>query len=220
MLGRNTERAGMKNHLVVNSLGEVIDTETDKCVGLGISGSEAVRKHDPDLFYNPMLRKTWSGNYATYPKRYFAACDKAWRLEMYENLAYRDALWVFKVWELQKLNDAFCRVWGEHGRIWASVEFNNFHDKETIAWWRSLDKQVAKFADRQFLMGRFPHSDKKMPKGSKKWITGPNHGRMEKQVAVEMELFMGDTLTQVRAKRKYLMRFFKKFWKEKGVNVI
>lgn len=210
----------MRIPLVVNSLGEVINSRTDECVGNTINALDAIKVHDPELFYNPKLRKEWEKDYTKTGKRHWAACDKAWRLRMYENLPYKHALWVFKVWELQKLNDEFCRVWGQHGRIWASVEFSNFEDnRETREWWAAVNKQAAKFADRLFFLARFRHCDQKYDKDKKRYIAGPDHDRMRKQVAIEMELKMGDTITQVKAARKYIMRFFKQFWDKYGVQV-
>ena len=205
----------MKNHLVVNSLGEVIDTKTGESIAGSCDIQTALETYDPELAYDPKHKGRILTNTAL-DDRVTKACQQAIRADLYRK-AFKDAKWVEKVWELQELNDSFCRVWGRQGRIWASIEVINFVDLK--CWWKQLSAQCVRFADRMYIMDTCEHMDRCSKDKGKTWIEGKDHGRMERQIAIEMELFMDDTLTQVRAKRKYLKKFFWKFYEPCGVAV-
>jgi hypothetical protein len=110
------------------------------------------------------------------------------------------ALYKLHTRALHRLHTNLVRFSVRNGQLWASTEFIAFTD-DRAAWKRIRNcAQACGAAIRT--MTRHPHLDQWKHDGDAKWTTGPNHGRMEKQVELVLACRTFDEAK--RAKRLYM----------------
>lgn len=138
---------------------------------------------------------------------------------------------VNKVWEAQKLNDSRIRAAYFGGRLVVESEFIAFSDNTEM--WNRIAASAAAIDAKVDEMCEFPHLDHYCPGPNSKprpdarpsperagWFIGPDHGRMERQVA--LQLFLDDDFTpeQLTEARQKLSDATDTIWSDAGMALL
>ncbi len=139
---------------------------------------------------------------------------------------------VEKVWKLQEINDGTSRLWLSKGMGRIDTEFSAFKDE--TGFWNTLEKtakdigaEVAELYEGGHVDSYMPNDGKPTKEGDRPnpdrpgWFVGKNHGRIERQVALQATI-PHHCLTQetVRAVKKALERGMRHLWAHAGVGVM
>lgn len=158
-------------------------------------------------------------------KRWKSAIDQEWKRRYRLSLSAPQRRFVDRVLGLQqKYTNGRFRVYGQLHRGRATIvlvtEFLQFCDQ--AEFWRTLKSMAKKLLANFWVM----HTSEHLDKVTHNWgtpqarvVTGPNHGRLERQVELAWRL---DGLTQKQAHEQYLKarRGTQSLWRLSGVNVI
>ncbi len=187
-------KIGLPN-LVVNGLGEVIGK--DEVVAGSVNDGELTAR---------LGRRPTTEDF-----------DREFRRMAVARLTPIAAHRVLAVWRLQKHNNGRFRVWmARSGRVLLSTEFIGLIANKDL--WTKIDA-AAKELGRLDVMFEGRHLDKTSKDGGKTWITGPDHGKRERQVSIDILLpdYLSATLKRVRAKAE---RITQEVWDQAGVAVV
>ena len=202
-----TEQSGIKTEdIIINSLGEVfIAGNEDLCVGSVNISDDPTPQEVAKRFRRQLVDIGLDG----------------------EQIAL-----VEKVWKLQEINDAISRLWLNKGMGCIDTEFSAF--KDATDFWDTLEKtakdigvDVFELYEGEHVDSYMPNDGKPMKEGDKPnpdrpgWFVGRNHGRIERQVALQKAI-PHYCLTQetVHAVKKALERDTEHLWDLAGVGVM
>lgn len=134
-----------------------------------------------------------------------------------------EVAFVEKVWKFQSLNDGQMRIYGSVRNLKLVMEFQQFCDERD--WWKRLRTFARDHGYGWYVMSVDKHVDRYGKPilgkpGKYKWITGPNHGRMERQVEVYLHVQPDARLLDIRTMRLRMRKELDLFWHEAGVGVL
>jgi hypothetical protein len=134
-----------------------------------------------------------------------------------------EVAFVRKVWRFQALNDGQMRLYGSARNLKLVMEFQRFCDDKSF--WKRLRLLARECGYGWCVMYVGKHSDRygvPIPgkPGKLKWTTGPDHGRMERQVEVYLRVPPDARLCDVRTMRLRMRKALSRFWYEAGVGVL
>jgi hypothetical protein len=195
-------KIGLKN-LVVNALGEVINvTGPGPMDDEYICGTVNLSELATRLGHSPSNKEVRADFYS----------------QLTSQLTAPAARRVSTVWNLQKFNDGRFRVWmRKGGEVVLSTEFNALVEQDDV--WRKIDAAAKALHVKPDVMHEDKHVDSKSLDNGKTWIHGPKHGKMERQVSLDVRL-TALTIDELRRTRKHLERVTEDAWNASGVNVI
>lgn len=138
---------------------------------------------------------------------------------------------VDKIWDAQKLNDSRIRLAYFGGRPVVESEFIAFSDDTEM--WDRINSVAVTIDARVDDVCEFPHLDHYCPGPNCEprpgalpsperngWFVGPNHGRMERQVALQLYLTDDFTAEQHDVARRKLSDATDAIWSDAGVALL
>lgn len=124
---------------------------------------------------------------------------------------------VRQTWRIQdKLSDGRFRFYLSGHSLWLTTEFIAFMD-ETHSW-KDIRTACKDVGGKMFTLHEHPHTNRTKT-GNGPWINGPNHGRMEKQVSIDLPI-KPMTIRQAQKQLHKLRKGTETIWNAHGVSVI